>query len=226
MKISTHSQNNNMSFGVRMPLRQVTVADVKKHSKKMHRKLIPCQHIHVLMAEHIEKSPYNLSLFKCFKKIKKCLTSNVDGIMALIKSGQTIEQVFYETCDSLFDVQLTTNDEKDDQTIDNIFEQQKNGAFNLEDRKKIIASCVKYCVCDAMPGSVKTAYDNIVDNKKINCRYSTVKNYKVAIFKIYRFYDEFISQAPNQETSQRTDKKTLKKFQEYVAKKINTPVIE
>lgn len=218
MKINSHCQNNNISFGVKMCLRNTKVLNLKKHIRENPpRKLVVCQKIHMLIADHIEKTRDELSLSSCFNMLKERLITkrqNLNFIDALIKSGKTFERAFYETCDKLFDVQLNKNKGEEGQNVDNIFNKKRRIRMNLADRKKVISYCIEHCTPDEKtPNGGKNSinvYNHLKNNEGINYSYHTIENYIYAIFKIPKYYKAFISET--------TGKKTFKKFHEYITK--------
>ena len=201
MKINTLSQNNP-AFGVRMSYKKATVGDVKNQAKKMPQKLIACQKIHLLIANNIQKSYNERPLSNLLNSIKHSITAGLSQHFknALQESHKTIEQAFYETCDKLFDVQLTD---------------KKKDRYQLTklQRKYIITSCIEFNKPNTSHYSAKNIdliHFHVQNNLNIKCSLDTIKNYTYAVFRIPKIYNKFMSNA--------NCPKKLKNFHEYIKK--------
>ncbi len=152
MKINTHSPNNNMSFGIRMSLQNATVGDLKKHA--MPEKLVACQKIHLLIAETINHSADKRKLSNIISSIKfrgRHKDILTDFVKVLNESRKSIEQAFYETCDSLFDVQIYKK---------NIMSPRSRFHITKNKRKEIIS----YCIDNNNNKQIKKNSKNISEN--------------------------------------------------------------
>lgn len=206
MKINTHSPNNNMFFGVRMSLKGTTVGGLKKHAEKMPKKLVACQKIHMLIADKINNSADKRKLSNIISSIKYDVKriQNPSFIDALTKSQKTIKQVFFETCDSLFDVQIYKN---------KIMSPRSKFHITKNKRKEIISYCIENR--DYKRGKKNSKYisENINKALNINVAYKTIADIIYSVYKIPSFYNRFLTEtyAP----------KTLENFQKYIMQ-INT----
>lgn len=202
MKINTLSQNNP-AFGVRMSYKKATVGDTKNQAKKMPQKLIACQKIHLLIANSIQKSYDERPLSNLLNSIKHSITAGFSQNLknALQESQKTIEQAFYETCDKLFDVQLT--------------DKKKNRyQLNKLQRKYIITSCIEFNKPNTSHYSAKNIdliHLHVQNNLNIKCSLDTIKNHTYAVFRIPKIYNKFMNNA--------NCPKKLKNFYEYIKKK-------
>lgn len=202
MKINTLSQNNP-AFGVRMSYKKATVGDAKNQAKKMPQKLIACQKIHLLIANNIQKNYNERPLSNLLNSIKHSITAGFSQYFknALQESQKTIEQAFYETCDKLFDVQLT--------------DKKKNRyQLNKLQRKYIITSCIEFNKPNTSHYSAKNIaliHLHVQNNLNIKCSLDTIKNHTYAVFRIPKIYNKFMNNA--------NCPKKLKNFYEYIKKK-------
>lgn len=202
MKINTLSQNNP-AFGVRIPIKKATVGDAKNQAKKMPQKLIACQKIHMLIANSIQKNYNERPLSNLLNSIKYNITAGFSQYFknALQESQKTIEQAFYETCDKLFDVQLT--------------DKKKNRyQLNKLQRKYIITSCIEFNKPNTSHYSAKNIdliHLHVQNNLNIKCSLDTIKNHTYAVFRIPKIYNKFMNNA--------NCPKKLKNFYEYIKKK-------
>ena len=202
MKINTHSPNNNMSFGVRMPLQKATAGDLKKHAQKMPQKLVACQKIHMLIADKINNSADKRKLSNIISSIKfKVRHKDIlsDFVKVLNESKKSIEQAIYETCDSLFDVQIYKN---------KIMSPRSKFQITKNKRKEIISYCIDNNNNKQCKKYSKYISENINKALNINVAYKTIADIIHSVYKIPSFYNRFLTEtyAP----------KTLKNFQKFI----------
>lgn len=213
MKINTLGQNN-LSFGVRMRIRGTKVGDIKRHiQQNPQRKLVGCQKIHILIAQRIYKSSNIKALSALFRSIKLAIIKNRDPLYreALLQSKKNLKQVFFETCDRLFDVQLQDEQDSKNAVLTDISEDIRPRHYISPKERKML---IEYSI-NKSRGLEKglSNYQNIVDNinKDLNTDISprSITNILCPIYNIHPFYKKF--------TQKNTQiPKTLRNFHQYV----------
>ena len=157
MKINTLNtlSQNNPAFGVRIPINEVTISDLKPRQRLIANPQLdkPAgEKVLDTICDKIIKTKQENSCLISFLQTTVSKTKKIKDLLE--KSGKTLERAFWETCDKFFDVQLVVNDKdidnitdakiKEDSYLTRIFHPQENNReINLENKKPTIEYCIK-----------------------------------------------------------------------------------
>ena len=225
MKINTLSPNNP-AFGVRIPIKEATVSDLKLIQRLIANpqldKPADGSIFRIIYDKIMNTTQKNSFLIPLFQNITRC-SSEFIGLLE--KSGKTLERAFWETCNKFFDVQLVANDEdknkniisdakiKEDSYLIRIFHPQENNReIKMENRKSIIEYCIKnYSEAknkrDEFCEKIKDKLDP--DVKVLSIR----ENILGPILRLPKYYNKFKKNAIQGK------EQTFTEFKEYLEKK-------
>ena len=211
LNMVNHGYNKALSFGVRMPLCEATVHDVKTQGARMAQSLVVCEEVHMLMADKIKKTDDSYTILGLLGQMITDVGMGVsESLMkAVTKSGKSVKQAFCETCDKLFDVQLYDEKTNPD-LVDGARKRIRRAAhFTTSQKKAIIASYIE--MSDKFIGMDchKAVQKHLKKDLNIGCSVHTIGNYSSSITAMLKHYKDFKS-LPN------NNKKTLTMFHNYV----------
>ncbi|OLA94693.1 MAG: hypothetical protein BHW64_02615 [Candidatus Melainabacteria bacterium LEY3_CP_29_8] len=168
----------------------------------MPQKLVACEKIHLLIAETINHSADKRKLSNIISSIKFRI-SHKDTLSNFVKvlneSKKSIEQAIYETCDSLFDVQIYKT---------NIMSVRNKFHITKDKRKEIISYCIDNNNNKQGKKNLKNISENINKALNINVSYKTIADIIYSVYNIPLFYNRFLMET--------CEPKTLENFQKFI----------